>query len=67
MDTDSPAGANAQPAHKLGGEPTIPKIAYEIRITNQIMYLFPSLEDCRYNILFNFFSWQVGKGLASKS
>ena len=58
MDTDSPAG-NQQPAHKLGGDPNIPRLPHEIRITNQIMYLHPSLEDCRYNILQNFFSWQV--------
>ncbi len=56
MDTD-----RAQPAqaHKLGGEPQIKKMMHEIRITNQIMYLFPSLEDCRYNILQQFFSWQA--------
>ncbi len=23
------------------------------------MYLYPSLEDCRYNILQQFFSWQA--------
>ncbi len=55
MDTDSPA----QPAHKLGGEPQIKKMPHEIRITNQIMYLYPSLEDCRYSLLQQLFSWQA--------
>ncbi len=56
MDTD-----REQPvlAHKLGGDPQIRKLMHEIRITNQIMYLYPSLEDCRYNILQQFFSYQA--------
>ena len=37
-----------KPAHKLGGDPQIKKMLHDIRITNQIMYLHPSIEDCRY-------------------
>lgn len=55
MDTDSPA----HPTHKVGGEPQLKKLMHEIRITNQIMYIFPSLEDCRYLILQQLFSWQA--------
>ncbi len=54
MDTEQPVQA-----HKLGGEPEIKKMAHEIRITNQIMYLYPSLEDARYHVLQQFFSWQA--------
>ena len=38
-------------AHKLGGDPQIKKMLHDIRITNQIMYLHPSIEDCRYVLL----------------
>ena len=55
MDTDSPT----QPAHKVGGDPQIKRMIHEIRITNQIMYLYPSIEDCRFTLLQQFFSWQA--------
>jgi dynein heavy chain 1 len=55
MDTDAPE----QPAHKLGGEPQIRKLMHEIRITNQLMYLHPSLEECRFNLLQQFFAWMA--------
>ena len=56
MDTESPS---ATTAHKLGGDPQIRKMLYDIRITNQIMYLHPSIEDCRYTILQQLFAWQA--------
>ncbi|TRY63473.1 hypothetical protein TCAL_02090 [Tigriopus californicus] len=55
MDTDSPNHAS----HKIGGNPNIKTQIHEIRITNQIMYLHPSIEDCRYNLLQQFFQWQA--------
>ena len=55
MDTDAPAN----PAHAPGGDPQIKKQMHDIRITNQIMYLHPSIEDCRYNILQQLFAWQA--------
>ncbi|XP_040576126.1 dynein heavy chain, cytoplasmic [Lepeophtheirus salmonis] len=55
MDTDSPT----TPAHKLGGDPQIKTLLHDIRITNQIMYLHPSIEDCRYTILQQLFAWQA--------
>ena len=32
---------------------------HDIRITNQIMYLHPSIEDCRYVLLQQLFAWQA--------
>ena len=45
-------------AYKLGGDPQIKKMLHDIRITNQIMYLHPSIEDCRYVLLQQLFAWQ---------
>ena len=59
MDTDSPTTQAAQPKNKLGGEPKIKKMVHEIRITNQVMFLFPSLEDCRYQLLQELFQYQA--------
>lgn len=47
MDTDAPAA----PTHKPGGEPKIQHAVHEIRITNQQMYLYPSIEVCLILIL----------------
>jgi dynein heavy chain 1 len=58
MDTDSPT-TTAPVAHKLGGDPQIKKMLHDIRITNQIMYLHPSIEDCRYVLLQQLFAWQA--------
>ena len=46
-------------ANKLGGDPQIKKHPHDIRITNQIMYLHPSIEDCRYTLLQELFAWQA--------
>lgn len=53
-DTDSPTS----PAHKPGGDPKIQTLIHEIRITNQVMYVSPSVEEARYNLLQQFFAWQ---------
>ena len=41
----------ATPAHSPGGDPQIRRQLHDIRITNQIMYLHPPIEDCRHNVL----------------
>lgn len=53
-DTDSPT----TPINKAGGDPTIRQLVHEIRITNQLMYVQPSLEEARFNLLQQFFAWQ---------
>ncbi|XP_021916201.1 dynein heavy chain, cytoplasmic isoform X2 [Zootermopsis nevadensis] len=55
MDTDAPA----QPTHKPGGDPQIQIVVHEVRITNQIMYLFPSIEEARFQIMQQLFAWQA--------
>ncbi|XP_065362456.1 dynein heavy chain, cytoplasmic-like [Calliphora vicina] len=55
MDTDAPV----QPTHKLGGEPQIQNAVHEIRITNQQMYLYPSIEEARFQIMQQLFAWQA--------
>ncbi|KAL5291956.1 DYNC1H1 family protein [Megaselia abdita] len=55
MDTDAPV----QPTHKLGGEPQIQNAIHEIRITNQQMYLFPSIEEARFQIMHQLFAWEA--------
>ncbi|XP_055383630.1 dynein heavy chain, cytoplasmic isoform X2 [Condylostylus longicornis] len=55
MDTDAPA----QPTHKPGGEPHIQNTIHEIRITNQQMYLYPSIEEARFQITQQLFAWEA--------
>ena len=55
MDTTEPA----TPAHNPGGYPQIKKQTHNIRITNQIMFLHPPIEDCRYSVLQQLFAWQA--------
>lgn len=55
MDTDAPA----QPTHKPGGDPHIQIVIHEIRITNQTMYLHPSIEEARFQIMQQLFAWQA--------
>ncbi|KAJ9599379.1 hypothetical protein L9F63_010141, partial [Diploptera punctata] len=55
MDTDAPA----QPTHKPGGDPQIQIVVHEVRITNQIMYLYPSIEEARFQIMQQLFAWQA--------
>lgn len=46
-------------AHKIGGEPQIQSKIYEIRLTQQVMYLSPSVEEARQNLLEQLFAWQA--------
>ncbi|KAG8248503.1 Cytoplasmic dynein 1 heavy chain 1, partial [Homalodisca vitripennis] len=55
MDTDAPA----QPTHKPGGDPQILMMVYEVRITNQIMYLYPSIHEARHQLLLQMNQWQA--------
>ena len=47
------------PALSPGDRPEIRRQMHNIRITNQIMYLHPPIEDCRYNVLQQLFAWQA--------
>ena len=49
----------ATPAHSPGGDPQIRRQLHDIRITNQIMYLHPTIEDCRYYMLQKLLAWQA--------
>ncbi|KPM05539.1 dynein heavy chain, cytoplasmic-like protein [Sarcoptes scabiei] len=55
IDTDSPITATMS---KLGGDPKISILNHEIRITNQVMYVSPSVEEARFNLLQELFAWQ---------
>jgi dynein heavy chain 1 len=55
MDTDAPA----QPTHKPGGDPHIQVVVHEVRITNQTMYLYPSIEEARFQIMQQLFAWEA--------
>ena len=55
-DTDKEA---ATPAHSPEGDPQIRRQMHDIRITNQIMYLHPPIEDCWYNVLQKLLAWQA--------
>lgn len=54
MDTDAPK----TPKHKPGGEPIIKAIHHELHITNQLMYINPSLEEARFRIMQELFAWE---------
>ncbi|XP_044746185.1 dynein heavy chain, cytoplasmic isoform X2 [Coccinella septempunctata] len=55
MDTDAPD----KPTHKPGGDPQIQVVVHEVRITNQTMYLYPSIEEARFQIMQQLFAWQA--------
>lgn len=44
--------------NKLGGDPKISELHHEIRITNQVMHVSPSIEEARYNLMQQLFAWQ---------
>uniref|UniRef100_A0A3Q2D1J2 Dynein, cytoplasmic 1, heavy chain 1 n=1 Tax=Cyprinodon variegatus TaxID=28743 RepID=A0A3Q2D1J2_CYPVA len=54
MDTEAP-----QVGHKPGGDPKIKNIVHELRITNQVIYLNPPIEDCRYKLYQEMFAWKT--------
>lgn len=34
-------------------------VVHELRITNQVIYLNPPIEDCRYKLYQEMFSWKM--------
>lgn len=44
--------------NKLGGDPKITELVHEIRITNQVMHVSPSVEEARYNLQQQLFAWE---------
>uniref|UniRef100_A0AAQ4PH56 Cytoplasmic dynein 1 heavy chain 1 n=1 Tax=Gasterosteus aculeatus aculeatus TaxID=481459 RepID=A0AAQ4PH56_GASAC len=54
MDTEAP-----QLSHKPGGDPKIKNVVHELRITNQVIYLNPPIEDCRYKLYQEMFAWKM--------
>lgn len=55
MDTEA---APTKLIHKPGGEPKIKQMLHELRITNQVMYLGPPIEDVRQSLMMELFSWE---------
>ncbi|XP_033735277.1 cytoplasmic dynein 1 heavy chain 1-like isoform X2 [Pecten maximus] len=55
MDTDAPQ----QVAHKPGGDPNIKGLVHELRITNQLIYVNPPIEEARVNIMQELFGWEA--------
>ncbi|XP_064484606.1 dynein heavy chain, cytoplasmic-like isoform X2 [Ornithodoros turicata] len=54
-----PAGDGSTPVvHLLGGDPQIQTLVHEVRITNQEMYISPSIEECRLGLLQQLFAWE---------
>ena len=54
---EAPNTVPTTPADSHGGEPQ--RQMHDIRITNQIMYLHPTIEDCRYYMLQKLLAWQA--------
>ncbi|XP_015784706.1 dynein heavy chain, cytoplasmic isoform X1 [Tetranychus urticae] len=46
------------PVCKAGGDPKIQSLYHEFRITNQVMYISPSIEEARFNLLQQLFAWE---------
>eukprot|EP00105_Crassostrea_gigas_P045649 XP_019929797.1 PREDICTED: cytoplasmic dynein 1 heavy chain 1 isoform X11 [Crassostrea gigas] len=55
MDTDEPQ----KQAHKPGGDPHIKPMVHELRITNQLIYVNPPVEESRVNIMQELFGWEA--------
>ncbi|XP_061172861.1 cytoplasmic dynein 1 heavy chain 1-like isoform X1 [Saccostrea echinata] len=55
MDTDEPQ----KQANKPGGDPHIKPMVHELRITNQLIYVNPPVEESRVNIMQELFGWEA--------
>lgn len=44
---------------RLGGKPTILSSIHEMRLTQQVMYLSPTVEEARQNLLQQLFAWEA--------
>ena len=58
MTATAPGGGSGGAAAKLGGEPKIAPKVHEICITNQVMFIRPSVEEARFSLLQELFAWQ---------
>ncbi len=47
------------PQQKAGGEPKVAQMVHEMRLTSQVLYLSPSVEEARQSILGKLFSWEA--------
>lgn len=58
QETDFTDNDTTTTAHKLGGDPQIQTLIHEIRITNQVIYVNPSVEEARYSVMQQLFAWE---------
>ncbi|GIX77251.1 dynein heavy chain, cytoplasmic [Caerostris extrusa] len=58
QEADLATDTDTTTAHKLGGDPQIQTLIHEIRITNQVIYVNPSVEEARFNIMQQLFAWE---------
>ncbi|KAG8185039.1 hypothetical protein JTE90_017062 [Oedothorax gibbosus] len=58
QEADIATDTDTSTAHKLGGDPQIQTLIHEIRITNQVIYVNPSVEEARFNIMQQLFAWE---------
>ena len=57
LEADDTDHDDARP--KAGGEPKIQKLVHEMRLTQQVMYLLPSVEEARMGLMGQMFAWQA--------
>ena len=55
MDTEAPVA----PANAPGGDPQINPLIHEIRITNQVLYIHPCVNDARMQLLQQLNAWEA--------
>lgn len=58
QEADIATDTDTTTAHKLGGDPQIQTLIHEIRITNQVIYVNPSVEEARFNVMQQLFAWE---------
>uniref|UniRef100_A0A914WGW8 Dynein heavy chain tail domain-containing protein n=1 Tax=Plectus sambesii TaxID=2011161 RepID=A0A914WGW8_9BILA len=58
-DLDSTDHSPDQAKVKAGGEPVIQTMVHEMRLTSQVMYLSPTIEEARSNLLQQLFAWEA--------
>lgn len=40
-------------------QPSLQNVVHELRITNQVIYLNPPIEECRYKLYQEMFAWKM--------
>uniref|UniRef100_A0A915HKX7 Dynein heavy chain, cytoplasmic n=1 Tax=Romanomermis culicivorax TaxID=13658 RepID=A0A915HKX7_ROMCU len=58
-DMDSTTDTIDMTKSRVGGDPVIPQMIHEMRLTQQVMYLSPSIEAARQNLLQQLFAWEA--------